>query len=186
MQCAAAISALLSACADAKPADSAGQASAADSVVQPAILWDTIFGVVSARADTTCVRTARPVSADQAFMIVLMNDEQRVISGRAGESLAACGYDLAAPAQSLYRVNAPALDGNLGIAIFADSSRVLGAGRTDIDRDGVAETYRTCTSAEGVHLTAWAGEPLRGRRLWHHYHYVGYDMEPSCSEAEVI
>lgn len=185
LECAFALCLLLLGCADAKPAADSASANAGTSAVQP-ILWDTIFGVVSARADTTCVRTARPsVSADRAFTIILLSDEQRVISGQVGESLAACGYETAAQGQSLYRVNAPAFAGNLGIAIFSDSVRVLGPGRIDVDRDGIAETFRTCTSVEGIHLTAWAGEPLRGRRLWHYYHYVGYDMEPSCSEAEV-
>jgi hypothetical protein len=44
---------------------------------------------------------------------------------------------------------------------------------------------RLCTSREGFHLTAWAGEPLETRRLWHQYYYLGYDVEPSCTEKEV-
>ncbi len=50
----------------------------------------------------------------------------------------------------------------------------------DLDRDGVGETFRQCTSHEGVHLTVWSGD----RRRWHGYHYLGYDTEPSCSDAE--
>ena len=56
---------------------------------------------------------------------------------------------------------------------------------TDIDRDGTPESYRECTSAEGVHLTVWTGEPLRGTRIWHHYYYLGYDVEPTCTEADI-
>ena len=43
---------------------------------------------------------------------------------------------------------------------------------------------RLCTSSEGLHLTAWAGEPLKTRRLWHQYYYLGYDVEPSCTEED--
>lgn len=39
---------------------------------------------------------------------------------------------------------------------------------------------RSCTSGEGLHLTAWSSTPLRSRRLWHEYYYLGYDVEPSC------
>ena len=44
---------------------------------------------------------------------------------------------------------------------------------------------RSCTSHEGVHLTVWAGTPLKSRRLWHEYYYLGYDVEPSCDDRDV-
>jgi hypothetical protein len=43
---------------------------------------------------------------------------------------------------------------------------------------------RSCTSHEGLHLTAWSGQPLKSRRLWHRYVYLGYDVEPSCQDAD--
>lgn len=43
---------------------------------------------------------------------------------------------------------------------------------------------RSCTSTEGLHLTVWAGAPLRSRRLWHQYVYLGYDVEPSCEDGD--
>ena len=39
---------------------------------------------------------------------------------------------------------------------------------------------RQCASSEGLHLTAWAGK----RRVWHEYYYLGYDVDPDCSEEE--
>jgi hypothetical protein len=51
----------------------------------------------------------------------------------------------------------------------------------DIDGDGIEEILRACTSLEGLHLTMWRG-PLT--RVAHYYHYLGYDVEPSCSESE--
>jgi hypothetical protein len=44
---------------------------------------------------------------------------------------------------------------------------------------------RSCTSQEGVHLTAWSGTPLTSQRLWHQYYYLGYDVEPSCDDREM-
>jgi hypothetical protein len=43
---------------------------------------------------------------------------------------------------------------------------------------------RSCTSREGVHLTAWSGTPLSTQRLWHQYYYLGYDVEPSCDHRD--
>ena len=54
----------------------------------------------------------------------------------------------------------------------------------DLDGDGTAERFRICTSMEGLHLTVWSGAPLTGRRRWHQYHYLGYDVEPSCEDAD--
>ena len=44
---------------------------------------------------------------------------------------------------------------------------------------------RSCASREGLHLTVWAGTPLKSQRLWHQYYYLGYDVEPSCDERDV-
>ncbi len=44
--------------------------------------------------------------------------------------------------------------------------------------------FRVCASSEGLHATAWAGEPLVSPRRWHAYYYLGYDVDPTCSESE--
>ena len=44
--------------------------------------------------------------------------------------------------------------------------------------------FRLCASTEGLHATAWAGVPLTSSRRWHAYYYLGYDVEPTCKEAE--
>ena len=62
---------------------------------------------------------------------------------------------------------------------------INGAVVTDLDGDGQREFFRSCTSVEGVHLTVWSGAALSGHRRWHAYHYVGYDMVPSCTAAEI-
>jgi hypothetical protein len=49
----------------------------------------------------------------------------------------------------------------------------------------VSVRVRSCASSEGLHLTMWAGEPLKSRRLWHAYYYLGYDVEPNCQPADV-
>jgi hypothetical protein len=54
----------------------------------------------------------------------------------------------------------------------------------DLDHDGSPEHLRSCTSAEGIHFTIWTGAGLKGKLLWHQYSYLGYDVTPSCTEAE--
>lgn len=44
--------------------------------------------------------------------------------------------------------------------------------------------FRICASAEGLHLTVWEGKPVTGKRVWHRYFYLGYDMQPTCVEAD--
>jgi len=44
--------------------------------------------------------------------------------------------------------------------------------------------FRFCASTEGLHATAWAGTPLASSRRWHAYYYLGYDVDPTCMEAE--
>ena len=71
------------------------------------------------------------------------------------------------------------------IANFDGTLIAAGDGVTgDLDRDGQPESFRSCTSAEGVHLTVWTGKPLEGRRRWHYYYYLGYDVEANCTEAD--
>lgn len=54
----------------------------------------------------------------------------------------------------------------------------------DINQDGHKEYFRFCASREGIHLTVWSGQPLRGKPKWHQYYYLGYDVESNCTAAE--
>jgi len=45
-------------------------------------------------------------------------------------------------------------------------------------------SFRACTSREGIHFTVWQGKPLVGKRVWHAYFYLGYDVEPSCKTLD--
>ncbi len=54
----------------------------------------------------------------------------------------------------------------------------------DLDGDGKREFFRSCASAEGLHLTVWSGAPLSGTPKWHDYYYAGYDLEANCTPEE--
>lgn len=51
----------------------------------------------------------------------------------------------------------------------------------DLDDDHARERFTICTSREGIHANVWSGDEKR----WNAYQYLGYDVEPSCTPAEV-
>ena len=72
----------------------------------------------------------------------------------------------------------------LRIAKYASSfKQVEGLVGFDVGNETSAY-FRTCASSEGLHLTVWKGLPLKGKRIWHRYYYLGYDVEPNCTEAD--
>jgi len=94
-----------------------------------------------------------------------------------------CNSSLDAPAY-LVKLRRPLSDGPApGIALFDPSARVeFVNGEFVVRTEGVASPlrFRQCASNEGLHLTAWRGN----HRTWHEYWYLGYDVEPNCSEKE--
>ena len=73
-----------------------------------------------------------------------------------------------------------ALSGRLGTRRVASGTMVV-----QLSTPYPNAQVRSCTSHEGVHLTVWAGTPLKSQRLWHEYYYLGYDVEPSCDDRDV-
>lgn len=73
----------------------------------------------------------------------------------------------------------------IAIAGFTGGFEVVGGRvRADLNGDGRLASFRQCASAEGLHLTVWDGESLKGRRLWHGYYFLGYDVEPDCTRSD--
>ena len=54
----------------------------------------------------------------------------------------------------------------------------------DLAGNGEREFFRSCNSAEGVHLTVWSGKPFKGKLKWHSYYYLGYDLQPNCTSKD--
>jgi hypothetical protein len=59
-----------------------------------------------------------------------------------------------------------------------------GSVSADLEGNGRRESFRSCTSSEGVHLTVWEGKPLEGLRKWHDYYYLGYEVDPTCTKVD--
>ena len=91
---------------------------------------------------------------------------------------------------SAYELQAEAIDskqGGYAIAITGETGAPAISGENvviDLDGDGENETFRQCSSAEGLHLTVWSGPPLTSPQDWHRYLYLGQELQVTCSETE--
>jgi hypothetical protein len=74
----------------------------------------------------------------------------------------------------------------LAIAVLGrpEIVRVGTAAGLQVGTPPITMRVRSCTSSEGLHLTLWDGEPLESNRVWHAYHYLGYDVTPNCLPAD--
>ncbi|MCK4867017.1 MAG: hypothetical protein KAT39_03120, partial [Alphaproteobacteria bacterium] len=54
----------------------------------------------------------------------------------------------------------------------------------DLETGGSPQSFRVCASREGLHFSVWSGKPLEGARRWHAYYYLGYDIEPDCTDRD--
>jgi hypothetical protein len=166
------------------------------------------FGLVLAgdeksRSICFALAGAAPKPGD-GISVVLLDAPQRALRATVGEPVDGCGEPLPA-AEPHYRatleVDPPASRMLAGSAVVTEphevvqtERRVAGADHKGVARGTIAVRFageedeirfRECASSEGLHVTAWRDEPLRGQRIWHAYFYLGYDVEPDCEAAEV-
>lgn len=83
--------------------------------------------------------------------------------------------------------DAPLQPGAIGFGITgtADSCRTSeSAVSCDLEPDGPPQFFRVCASREGLHFSVWSGKPLEGTRRWRAYYYLGYDVEPDCTDGD--
>ncbi len=75
---------------------------------------------------------------------------------------------------------------SLAVAIIGNVETRRAGGLVELIPGESSESVfvRICTSHEAFHLTAWAGEALAGRRLWHLHWVLDYAVEPTCEAAE--
>lgn len=59
--------------------------------------------------------------------------------------------------------------------------------QADLNQNGQTQTFRACSSDDGIHLTVWNGAPLQGKLLWHAFYYESSNpnIGPACTPAEV-
>ena len=75
----------------------------------------------------------------------------------------------------------------LAIGILSSKSRFhidKGCVHANLDGDGFKDTFRIALSQEGAHQTVWSGEPLLGKRKWHGYFHLDYEVEPNATAKD--
>ena len=104
-----------------------------------------------------------------------------------GKLPAHCDDTNAQADESSYRVEAGKLDsGRIYIAIAVPPSNLRITGGELSARFGNRKLiFRSCTSTEGLHFSAWSGTRPKEQLVWQRYFYLGYDVEPTCVERDV-
>jgi hypothetical protein len=150
------------------------------------------IGIVSLRDGKGCLAIRNTSDLTRARLrVVSLLGSSRARSARIGGRSEECTASASDPAIRYWQVELSAGAFPAGefsaIGILNYSGQFHRDGTevsADLDGDGRPEYLRSCTSAEGIHFTIWTGAPLKGRLRWHQYSYLGYDVTPSCTEAE--
>ena len=153
--------------------------------------FESDAGVMLTKGGQTCVELRDTAVVGHTVQFVAASTPQTVGRAQLSAKSPSCGA-LFQDTTSFTYYSATILSGTLDEGLpavvlarvtkpltFADSTVAL-----DIDGDGKLDAVRSCTSSDGVHLTVWDGAPPTGRREWHRYVYLGYDLEPTCTDPE--
>jgi hypothetical protein len=155
--------------------------------------YRTDLGIAVEKNDGACLSIRSTVlSAGQRIQIVTTSKPQSAgeanIVATRDKACTAAGPNVPGLSHFEFKLVPASLEKGAPAIAVAHSSRPLaivdGSVTGDLDGDGQPESFRSCTSSEGVHLTVWTGKPLEGRRRWHDYYYLGYDVDPSCTDAD--
>lgn len=126
------------------------------------------FGVVAItdREQLPCATFSTAAQVGERVAIVLLPSE-RMVGARVASPIAECGFGQE-PGHA-YRLEVDRLTDQV-----QGSIAVRGPLPPSV-------SYRQCAGSESLHLTAW----MDGRRIWHGFYYLGYDVEPDCRPEEV-
>jgi hypothetical protein len=173
-----------------------------------AINYENVLGVARKSGGVICV--AMPAALDQGDALTLVNvplarvqgeftqtDFSHVVNSRVmGSGSQACtakgfGTGLRLPGDSVYVVatQRDTVSSAVYFAVALPYNTFFRVGHTAGARlGGTTEVlnFRICASTEGLHLTAWEGSPLSGKRVWHRYFFMGYDQVSTCVEKDIV
>ncbi len=150
-------------------------------------------GVAALSGTTVCLAINNPhLSPGSAVSLVVASIPQSLVQAEVvGPAAETCSTpQLHDSGSNVYELRLPlgALPEVMPVIAITNSSRPLretGAIVSgDLAGNGGREFFRLCNSTEGIHLTVWSGKPLTGKRKWHAYYYLGYDMEPNCTSKD--
>jgi hypothetical protein len=153
----------------------------------------TQVGIAIQRAEVTCLSISNaslPIGS-RVFLVYASSPQVvarvEILSKQQNPCIQTDGPEASLASYELGRTASQKLGSAPRIAIYGFRGRFAKQGASivaDLDGDGRLEFFRSCTSQEGVHFTIWSDKPLQGKRRWHRYFYLGYDVEPTCTDPE--
>lgn len=156
---------------------------------------DRKLGIVVAKENLVCLITsATSLNLGSQVNLVLLSVPQKVVSGTVVSVSDRQCSEISKPhnvSGKYYRLSLLNNRTQLSIpaiGVLTSSNQLHRVGLevvSDLDGDGIEESFRSCASFEGLHLTVWSGQALTGTRKWHSYYYLGFGIEPTCTQAEV-
>jgi hypothetical protein len=148
-------------------------------------------GLVVTAAGHSVLAMAGPALVPGAVVtLVTIDSSQQVqralITSRVAESETMAKHATQGPYYKVSPQSSSSALPDFAVAVLGDPDvRRMGAAvGLRVGNPAITVRVRACASSEGLHLTLWDGEPLKGRRLWHAYYYLGYDVEPTCQPAD--
>jgi hypothetical protein len=155
--------------------------------------YSSQIGIVEFHSGSSACLTIQNASlkAQETVTIIVMDKPQSLETAQIEKKLdKSCSRDTnASAADSFYILHLAQTDSDpkpvsFAIARFAGDVHVNGGlARADLTATGSMHSFRSCTGTEGVHLTVWDGA---SSRKWHRYFYLGYDVEPDCTEKDYV
>jgi hypothetical protein len=149
------------------------------------------LGVAAQQADVTCLAINNDhLSLGGHVALVVLSTPQSILQAEVLRSTNTCqDQSKGESGVNHYEIrvlNDKPLPMSPTIAVVGTPKLTVARGLVagDLDGNSRKEYFRQCTSGEGVHLTVWTGKPLRGKRRWHTYYYLGYDTEPNCTPLD--
>jgi hypothetical protein len=152
------------------------------------------IGIAIKRGDRVClsIRNERLAPGGPIVLIVLAAHQRIVSAEVVGPAPDSCAQAKATEDNASY-YELQIREGTLmpmfpAIAVVypVRPLKVVGDAVTgDLAGDGQRNYFRGCTSSEGMHLTIWAGKPLKSKRKWHGYYYLGYDVQATCTGRDL-
>lgn len=145
------------------------------------------YGVVDIDTGTeACLIMTGPKLAPGTRVLVVVDNPQTAFEATVRairDSACAANSMVSGTSYAIDLGDSPTSGPDLGIAVLEAGSKVVRQGKHTMVRtpgDRTPLRIATCASGEGIHLTAWRGS----KRVWHEYFYVGFDLEPDCTEPE--
>jgi len=146
-----------------------------------------LFGLAMFGGDSPpCVAISSGSAAVGEYVSVLvLSEPPRAFQARIGATPASPCDDseLTGTTFELVQIQGPLPeDPDIAIVVRETASQLkrIGEEKWAVVGSEPPRTFRRCASSEGLHFSAWVG----ARRVWHEYYYLGYDVDPTCTEEE--